>query len=312
MSDDIPTFPGKPLGNGYNEVTAEEMKDWVVFRPEIPDPDGDTGELPHERVKKSTTFSLLDIIIFFDWASTSPVDASGCNQWAFVVDENQALYIRGKVRSVPLGDVHKLDNATVIHRIPEALGKLVAPILLKYKNNPMMFQIVINHMQCNNFVPIIFDEFFPPDVRYATNEEYEAAWQQMVASLEPRDLIFTFNRKSFVSKIIATFTHGPFSHCAVHAEDGVISEIVTSGTRMVHIDIYKGREFRVAVFRHYGKAPDAKEEMLARMRAEDGRSGYSYFGAIQAGLRAYLGNHIDAMAPNSIILSGALSFIAQA
>jgi hypothetical protein len=81
---------------------------------------------------------------------------------------------------------------------------------------------------------------------------------------------------------------------------------------MVHIDIYKGREFRVAVFRHYGKAPDAKEEMLARMRAEDGRSGYSYFGAIQAGLRAYLGNHIDAMAPNSIILSGALSFIAQA
>jgi hypothetical protein len=159
MSDDIPPFPGKPLGNGYYEVTEEEMKDWVLFRPELPDPDGDTGELPHERVKKSTTFSLLDIIIFFDWASTSPVDDSGCNQWAFVVDENQALYIRGKVRSVPLGDVHKLDNATVIHRIPEALGKLLAPILLKYKNNPMMFQIVINHMQCNNFVPIIFDEF---------------------------------------------------------------------------------------------------------------------------------------------------------
>ena len=72
------------------------------------------------------------------------------------------------------------------------------------------------------------------------------------------------------------------------------------------------RGFRVAVYRHYGKAPDTKEEMLARMMSEDGRPGYSYIGAIQAEIQAYLGKHTVAMAPNSIILAGALTFVAQA
>jgi hypothetical protein len=312
MGDDIPPFPGKPLGGGYYEISEEEMKDWTIFTPGILDPDGPFDELPHERVTKSTTFALLDIIIFFDWVSPHPVDERGCNQWAFVVDDQQALYIRGKVHSIPLSDIHKLDNPIVIHRIPEALAKLVAPVLLKYQNNPMMFQVVINHLQCNNLLPILEDSFFPLDVTYADDDEYEAAWQHMVSSLKPRDLIFTFNRKSFISNVIAKFTHGPFSHCAVHAENGIISEIVTSGTRMVNIDVYKGRKYRVAVFRHYGKAPDTKEEMLAKMRAENGRPGYSYIGALQAGIRAYFGNHTVAMAPNSIILAGALTFIAQA
>jgi hypothetical protein len=48
------------------------------------------------------------------------------------------------------------------------------------------------------------------------------------------------------------------------------------------------------------------------MMAEDGRPGYSYIGAIQAGIQAYLGKHTVAMAPNSIILAGALTFVAQA
>jgi hypothetical protein len=138
---------------------------------------------------------------------------------------------------------------------------------LKYKDNPMMFQVAINHLQCNNMVPIIEDSFFPPDVTYANDKEYEAAWQHLVSSLQPRDIVFTFNRKSLISKVIAKFTHGPFSHCAVHAENGIIHEIVTSGTRMVNIDVYKGRDFRVAVFRHYGKAPDmARRGLVARLR----------------------------------------------
>lgn len=300
------------LRKSFYEITEEELNSATIFVPGLPDPD-DVSAVSHESLTAETTFSLMDIVIFFDWQSHNEVDSTQCNQWAFVVDDKQALYIRGKVHSLPLTEIHKLDYATVIHRIPEALATLVAPVLLKFRNNPMMFQVVVNHMFCNNYGPIIEQEFFPPDVKnYACDVDYNVAWNRLVSVLEPRDIIFTYDRKSVISRLIAHLTHGPFSHCAVHAENGVIWEIVTSGTRMVNIEVYRGRQFRVAVYRHYGKAPDTIEEMLSRMKASDGQPGYSYYGAIRAGIKAYFGRHVEAMTPNSLILTGALTFVAQA
>jgi hypothetical protein len=305
-------FPGTPLGNGYYLVNEEQMKDFTFIRPGIVDLEADDIEsAPQEPITPSTKLSPVDVIIFHEKGSQYPVDESGCNQWAFVVDEKEALYVRGRVRSIPLSKVHKLENAIVVHRIPEPLAKFVAPMLLRYRWRPSMFQVAINHLQGNNYAPFIYRDFFPPEPNYESDEEYELAWDHMVSMLEPRDAIFTFDRRSPISKLIAKVTHGPFSHCAVYAGDGTISEIVTSGTRMVPIETYKGRHYRLAVFRHYGKAPNTVAEMLADMRAVDGRSGYSYLGAFGAGVKALFGNHREAMAPNSLILSGWLTFITQ-
>lgn len=306
-------FPGKPLGGGYYEISVEEIKDWTIFRRGIPDVSDSSETLSSERVTKDTRFALMDIILFFDWMSLHPADdQTGWNQWAFVVSENEALYLRGRVHSIPVSEAYKLDSATVVHRFPEAIAKFIAPFLIKYRSHPAMFQICVNHLQCNNLAPFIEGGFFSPDVSYETEEEYEEAWQHLLSTLQPRDAIFTFDRRSLLSSAIAKFTHGPFSHCAVYAGDGMISEIVTSGSRMIGIDVYKGRHYRVAVYRHYGKPPDTVEEMVEGMRREDGKLGYSYAGAILAGIKAFRGKHIEAMAPNSLILAGALAFISQA
>jgi len=308
-----PPFPGVPIGDGYYLVTEEELRDATIIRPGIPDFDSeDTETVESEPINSTTILRPVDIIIFRERQSQHPTDASGCNQWAFVVDQKQALYVRGLVRSIKLSNVHKLTNATVIRRIPEPLARFVAPMLLKYRWRPSLFQVAVNHLQGNNYVPFLEGDFYPSDVFYASDAEYEAAWQHMISTLQPRDAIFTFDRRSFLSKIIALTTHGPFSHCAVYAESGLISEVVTSGTRMVPIESYKGRRYRVAVYRHYGKQPNTIDEMLAEMRAADGTPGYSYIGALGAGVRALFGRHREAFAPNSIILSGFLTFIAQA
>jgi hypothetical protein len=305
-------FPGKPVGDGLYEISLKEIGDWTLFSPGVPHPDDPFEILPSERVKKATSFALMDVILFFDWASTRPQDENGQNQWAFVVNDDEALYYREKVHSLPLSDVHKLDSPTVVHRFPKEVADLIAPVLVKYRHNPMMFQVVVNHLQCNNLLPVIEGAFFPEDVTYGNDEDYEEAWQRLIGSLQPRDAIFTFDRRSFLSRAIAKFTHGPFSHCAVYAGDGIIHEIVTSGTRMVDIEVYKGRGYRVAAYRHYGRAPNTIEEMLDGMRRTDGRPGYSYFGALLAGIKAFRGHHADAMAPNSLILAGPFVFVGQA
>jgi hypothetical protein len=311
MVDD--PFPGVPIGDGYYIIDEKDLKDAIIMRPGIPDFDCPDSEIvSSEQITPTTSLKPVDVIIFNDKYSPYPTDESGCNQWAFVVDDKRALYVRRVVRGIKLKDAHKLKNAIVIRRFPEALAPFLAPMLLRYRWRPSMFQVAINHLQMNQFLPFINGSFFPPDVTYTCNEEYDEAWRAMTSLLEPRDAIFTFDRNSIVSKIIAVTTHGPFSHCAVYAGNGVISEVVTSGTRMVPIETYKGRHYRVAAYRHYGKSPNTIEEMLQEMKATDGQTGYDYLGALKAGVKALFGRHQDAYTPNSHILSGYLTFIAQA
>lgn len=82
----------------------------------------------------------------------------------------------------------------------------------------------------------------------------------MVAKLEPRDALFTFDRTSLMSKVIARVTHGPYSHCAIFLGDGQLSEVVTSETRIAPLDIYKDRKkYLVSAYRHLGHLGRSKK-----------------------------------------------------
>lgn len=161
----IPPLRDEPLPEGYR---LDDLKDAIVFGPGIPDFENST-DLPHNRVTRETTFELMDVIVFFDWGSTNEVDSSGCNQWAFVVNEREALYVSGRIKSLPLDKVHELNQATVIKRFPTAVANLIAPALLRYRSNKMMFQVVVNHLYFNNLRPVIEQQFFPPDVAYESD-----------------------------------------------------------------------------------------------------------------------------------------------
>jgi len=313
--DDPPPTPSVVILTEENlkEFTAEDFKDALILRAAAPDNSPDQITVPSEPINQSTSLNPVDVIIFYEKRSPYPVDEkTGCNQWAFVVDDERALYVRGLVRSIKLSKLYSLKNAIAIRRIPEPLAPYVARLLLKYRWRPSMFQVCVNHLQSNNYRPFIEGIFFPPDVSYSNDAEYETAWQRMIRMLEPRDAIFTYDRTSVMSKLIAWSTHGPFSHCAVYMGGGEISEVVTSGLRIAPIETYKGRKYRVAAYRHYGRAPNSVEEMLDEIRATAGRPGYNYFGAFRAGMTALVGKHHKTSAPNSLILWGFLTFIAQA
>lgn len=306
-------FPGIPLGDGLYQMTDEDMKEAILFRPGMPNFDSsDNVTAPSELITVDTVLKPVDVIIFYDDLSRNPVDG-GYNQWAFVVDDQQALFSRLFVHSIKLRDLRKNLNAVVIRRIPEGLAPMIANFLLRHRWRPALFKAAINFLQCTNYMPFIEGQFFPDDVSYDTDDQYERAWQRMVASLQPHDPIFTFDRTSHLSKLIAMVTHGPFSHVATYKEDGNIWEIVTSGARIVPLDTYKDRHrYRVAAYRHLGFEPTSREQQAAEMNADVGNVKYGYLGALGAGIKSYFGMHREAASPNGLILSGPLVFIAQA
>jgi hypothetical protein len=133
-----------------------------------------------------------------------------------------------------------------------------------------------------------------------------------IRQLEPHDPIFTFDRQSLLSKLIAVLTHGPFSHVATYLGDGKIWEIVTSGARVVPLEVYKGRgRYRVAAYRHYGYEKKDRATQQAELMQLVGNVRYGYFGAVFAGFKSYFRFHRESATPNGIILSGPLIFIEQ-
>ena len=183
-------------------------------------------------------------------------------------------------------------EAIAIRRIPPEFSDCVADFLMRYRWRPALFKAAVNFLQCTNYMPFLLGSFFPPDVEYVTDMEYDEAWRRMIAALEPHDLILTFDRTSSLSKIIALCTHGPFSHVATYVGEGKIWEIVTSGARVVPIEHYKDRhKYRVAAYRHFGHEPMTRDEQLADMMSVVGNVRYGYLGALWGGIKSYFGYH---------------------
>lgn len=315
MPDDLKKepFPGKSLGNGLYEVDIEDLNDAIWFRPGMPNFESDELETaPNEPITTSTVLKPVDVVIFYDRFSRYPLDG-GCNQWAFVVDGNRALFSRLLVHSISLAKLRKKSNAIAIRRIPHEFAPAVSNFLIRYRWRPALFKAAINFLQCTNYMPFLMGQFFPNDVVYENDEEYEEAWKTMMARLTPHDAIFTFDRTSLLSRFIALVTHGPFSHVATYIGEGNIWEIVTSGARIVPIETYKNRhKYRVAAYRHSGFEIKPRTEQLEEMKAMIGNVRYGYFGAIGAGIKSYFGMHRGSGSPNGLILGGPWTFITQA
>jgi hypothetical protein len=77
---------------------------------------------------------------------------------------------------------------------------------------------------------------------------------------------------------------------ALYIGDGEIHESVTSGVREVPLEIYKGRQYWVAAYRHIGAITNPRSVQKARASARSlpfRRDRYNYPGAIKFGLRAF-------------------------
>jgi hypothetical protein len=306
-------FPGKPLGGGLYEVDLNALgDDYVLFRPGMVDFDAEpVGSYPNEPITSTTELNPVDIVIFYDKWSLKPL-SEGVNQWAFVVDNKRALFSRAFVHSISLDVLRKKPNATVVRRVPAQLAEPVASLLIHCRWRPALFKAASNFLQLTNYMPFIFGKFFPDDVSYEADEEYENAWRVFIERLEPHDAIFTFDRQSFLSMLIALLTHGPFSHVATYLGDGNIWEIVTSGARVVQVEVYKGRgRHRVAAYRHYGHEKKDRATQKAELMQLVSNVRYGYFGALLAGFKSYFGFHRESATPNGIVLSGPLLFIGQ-
>jgi len=260
--------------------------------------------------------SLGDIVLFRDDRCSRPIDETGCNQWAFVVDSDKALFCRRRVHTLPLHEIPSLPEVRLVGNPHPSLGHKFANFFLAHREYPAHFNAGAKALLHNNHQPFLEGRLFPIPPKYESNRAYEAAWSQLLAKLQPLDCVFLVDRKSLLSRFIAWATHGPWSHVAMHLKNGEVIESTTSGLRRVAIDSYQNRNYWVATYRpiEWVDGPPSSESIdgIANNPFDGWTDGYNYRGAIYYGCKALLGDHEHNLTPNSMIYSGRFVRISQA
>jgi hypothetical protein len=256
--------------------------------------------------------NIGDVIIFLDRKMKRPADESGCNQFAVIINERDALFTRRRVHRMSVADLLALPNAKhCLSPVPE-IRMEIGRFFERHGHSKAYVDAGLEALAKLNIGPFLMGDLFPTKPTYKSDTEYEEAWNRMVENMGPYDLLFTTDLTSRFSRFIGWYTHGPFSHSALYDGAGYLSEVVTSGFRYVPITTYKSRSNWVAAYRHIDNKGQAVEAAQAHLRKNSMGAGYNYRGAAWAGTKAFFGNHVGAQTPNGQIYQGLYYCIGQA
>jgi hypothetical protein len=131
-------------------------------------------------------------------------------------------------------------------------------------------------------------------------------WNQLTLLIRKGDALFTFDTKSFFSKVITLVDNGPWSHTAICTGEGTVIEAITSGVQERALEVYAHPRYRVGLYRPIGL--HAPEQSLEFLRAQIGKP-YAYSKAAIAGLQKLLNRRRFAPTPNDLAVSRHLSLI---
>ena len=266
-----------------------------------------------------------DIIIFFDRRfppdpGTGTKDNPAVNRVAVVVGPEGALFVgRGqllkKVEILPLGRIEAERNASIRKSPYSQHADSIVSYFKKHIDNVSHFEAGLKALYFGNLQPLLAGSLFPSQPPYQSEAEFDAAWKFLKSSLRPMDTIYTVDQGNLISRFIAWSTHGPWSHVAVHVNEGQIWESVLSGIRTVPNEAYKDRQHWVGLYRRIENMDNhiTAEQAEAAVRSHKFKPNrYNYRGALKFGFKAFLGDHSHALVPNSQIYQGTYVLIAQA
>lgn len=274
------------------------------------------GENMYHLEKQTLPQNLAGSMIFFiDTKSKEKLGPkTGCNQTGIFISDRDIIFVRK--RKVQKIDVDELKRSKVI--IQKHKDNSLIPKIINYFNNIndnyRMFGLGIRALASENFEAFNSEKIMPSFNKYSSKFEYEAAWSELISKLRKGDLIFIFNRNSWISKLIATMDNGSWSHCGIYVGEGNILETIPIGTVVRNIEIYKNKKIHFGVYRSETETPSLIGETINKLISEEVGPGYGYLKAIILGIRTVFGLNDDKFSPtdvtpNGLIYSGSLYLI---
>ena len=127
-----------------------------------------------------------------------------------------------------------------------------------------------------------------PKLEDITDGIVEERWKTLCAMLQLGDVIFTIDTKSIVSKLIARFDHGSWSHVGAYSGQGKITEAIPIGVVERSIEAYHNPRYRLGVYRRLDMDQAQQVKSICGMTSQIGAR-YGFRDAIYLAIHKLLG-----------------------
>ena len=115
----------------------------------------------------------------------------------------------------------------------------------------------------------------------------------------PGDLLFAYNTKNLISRVIKLVDRGTWSHVALFTGNGLLCEAGTAGVQERSIEAYHSTSYRLGIYRPQNMQSEIREAIVARGRTQIGCS-YNYYGVLRLGAMRLLGIRRRNNAPRNL------------
>jgi len=230
-----------------------------------------------------------NIVLFYDKNIKTPPDETGYNQIGVLIEDDTILFKEGrKLKEKTIKSWNYKPNSVYTFDEPNLTEK-VANYFLLNRYNVHLFKLGLSQIWQNNFNIFDHSTLMPPRTNYNSLEEFEKRWDLLESDLKKIDLIFTFDKKSIVSSIIANIDSGSWSHVAMYVGDGKISEMIASGFNTCELRVFKQERFQVGVYRLFQKPTQEQVEGILDYLNLCKDTKYGYLQLLSLGVQKLLG-----------------------
>lgn len=240
------------------------------------------------------------IVTFLDKRSRKPPDSTGYNQIGIVVAKNRMLIKGG--RSIITVNCIKSGNDKCDIYAP--VSPLLLEAVVEYFTDNVMSTLVydrgISALLLKEPSSLFDNPVLMPKFKILSKNEYEKRWDKIESEARPGDLLFTFDSKSTMSKLIARFDNGSWSHVGIYMGSGKLSEAITSGVTIRNISEYKKPYIHVGLYR-LRELTDGQARKICGFCIEQTGKPYNYTGVLKLGLKVLFGFKSKIPSPNRLI-----------
>jgi hypothetical protein len=245
----------------------------------------------HPTFGKDDQYSLA-LIAFRDFDRVwYRVDETGFNKVGYITRKDTVVHPQWNrgLRHTPLSQVKRYPHVLSIRvaRTREEVDNVEAFFT---ENVPSieLFNSALHTIITSGDLSFFEDPIRIPILEHICILEFEKRWEVFRSILRPADIIAIIDTKSVVSRLIARFDHGTWSHVGVYSGNGGIMEAITAGVVERDIQVYHQPWYRLGVYRYKSLDEERVVSVLAAMRSQLGKR-YNFRGAIRLAIYKLLG-----------------------
>jgi hypothetical protein len=242
------------------------------------------GENDEEYPVRLITFRDLDRVWY-------RVDVTGFNRVGYITRKNTVIHPRWNrgLTETPLTSIQRHPHR-LLQRVAKTQTEADNVESFFTQNTPSveLFNLGLQAITSANDLSFFENPIRIPILDDISPQEFERRWETFSLTLRRADTVFVLDTKSLISRLIARFDHGTWSHVGVYSGEGTIVEAITAGVVERNVDVYHDPRYRLGIYRHKTLDSKGAKDLVDAMRSQLGK-GYNFPAVVRLAIVKVLG-----------------------